>query len=46
MFKKETTSQYEVFSIIADKSASVKTPENYMYPIQVNGLGCCMYDCH
>jgi hypothetical protein len=29
MFKKETTSQYEVFPL-ADKSATVKTPENYI----------------
>jgi hypothetical protein len=29
MFKKETTSQYEVFPLL-DKSASVKTPENYV----------------
>ncbi len=29
LFKKETTSQYEVFPL-ADKSASVKTPENYV----------------
>ncbi|MBC7694731.1 MAG: hypothetical protein H7141_04705 [Burkholderiales bacterium] len=29
LFKKETTSHYEVFPL-ADKSASVKTPENYV----------------
>lgn len=29
MFKKETTSQYEVFTL-QDKSATVKTPENYV----------------
>lgn len=29
IFKKETTSQYEVFQLI-DKSSSVKTPENYL----------------
>lgn len=29
LFKKETTSQYEVFQLL-DKSATVKTPENYI----------------
>ena len=29
LFKKETTSQYEVFPLL-DKSATVKTPENYV----------------
>ncbi|MES2763153.1 MAG: hypothetical protein V4677_13155 [Bacteroidota bacterium] len=29
MFKKETTSQYEVYPLL-DKSATVKTPENYV----------------
>ncbi|MBI3518777.1 MAG: hypothetical protein HY062_05405 [Bacteroidetes bacterium] len=29
LFKKETTSQYEVFQLL-DKSATVKTPENYV----------------
>lgn len=29
LFKKETTAQYDLFSL-ADKSASVKTPENYV----------------
>lgn len=29
LFKKETTSQYEVFPLL-DKSATVKTPENYI----------------
>jgi hypothetical protein len=42
MFKKETTSQYEYFPLL-DKSATVKTPEK-LFPIQVNGLVCCMYD--